>query len=107
MATTTVPTTISPDALNLAREYGVERELYEILDKGREVVRGLRAFEVELEPWAEEGDVCIIVRAVIDAAFEDDASHYDWKIWPIDTFGVGAGLRFLLPVTPYGRGNGG
>ena len=57
MATTTVPTTIKPDALELAREYDVERELYAILDKGREMVRGLRAFEVELEPWAEEGDL--------------------------------------------------
>lgn len=107
MATTTVPTTIKPEALELAREYGVERELYEILDKGREMVRGLGAFEVELEPWAEEGDLCIVVRAVIDPAFEDDPSHYAWKIWPIDEFGVRTRLRFLLPVTPYGRGNAG
>jgi len=107
MATITVPTTIRPEALELAREYGVERELYEILDKGREMVRGLRAFEVELEPWAEEGDVCIVIRAVIDLGFEDDASHYDWKIWPIDAYGVTTGLRFLLPVTPYGRGDAG
>jgi hypothetical protein len=107
MATATIPTTITPEAAALAKEYGVERELDEILEKGREMVAGLRALEVEVEPWAEEGDVCIVVRGVIDPAFQDDPSHYDWKIWPIDTFGMPTGTRFLLPVTPYGRGNGG
>src|SRR5437762_2800538 len=100
MATETIPTAITPGAAALAKEYGVEKELEAILEKGREMVRGLRALEVEVEPWAEEGDVCIVVRGVIDPAFEGDPSHYDWKIWRIDAFGVTTGTRFLVVVSP-------
>ena len=99
MATDTIPTTITPEARGLAKEYGVERELDAILEKGRETVAGLRGFEVSVEPWAEEGDVCIVVNAVIDSAFENDPSHYAWKIWRIDAFGVPTGTRFLLSTT--------
>jgi hypothetical protein len=107
MATETIPTTITPEAAALAKEYGVERALEAILEKGREVVRGLRTLEVEVEPWAEEGDLCIVVRGVIDPVSAGDPSHYDWKIWRIDAFGVPTGTRFLVVTSPYGRGNGG
>jgi hypothetical protein len=107
MATETIPTTITPEAASLAKEYGVEKELDAILEKGREMVQGLRALEIEVEPWAEEGDLCIVVRAVIDRAFEGDPRHYAWKIWPVDTFGVSTGTRFLLVATPYGRSHAG
>ena len=107
MATETIPTTITREARELVTEYGVERELEAILEKGREMVRGLRALEVEVEPWAEEGDLCIVVRGVIDPASEDDPSHYAWKIWRIDTFGVPTGTRFLVVTSPYGRGHAG
>ncbi len=107
MATETIPTTSTPEAAALTKEYGVEKELDAILEKGREMVPGLRAFEVELEPWAEEGDVCIVVRAVIDPSYQGDPRHYNWKIWPVDTFGVFPGTRFLLVATPYGRSHGG
>jgi hypothetical protein len=106
MATDTIPTTIAPEAAELAKEYGVERELEAILEKGRETVAGLRALEVEVEPWAEEGDVCIVVRGVIDPAFDEDPSHFAWCIWRIDTFGVITGTRFLVVATPFGRGHG-
>ena len=89
MATETIPTTITPEAAALAKEYGVERELEAILEKGREMVRGLRAIEVGVEAWAEEGDVCIVVRAIIDPASENDPSHLDWRTWRIDAFGWG------------------
>jgi hypothetical protein len=107
MATETIPTTVTPAAAALAKKYGVERELEAILDKGREMVAGLRGLEVELEPWAEEGDLCIVVRAVIDPVCEGDPSHYAWKIWRIDAYGVDKGTRFLLVTTPYGRNNEG
>jgi hypothetical protein len=96
MATTTVPTTIKPEALALAREYGVERELYEILDKGREMVRGLRALEVEPEPPTDMGPRLIVVRAEIDPDCDDDPSHLAWWSWPIDTFGVDKASQFLV-----------
>src|SRR5437868_12752799 len=101
MATETIPTTIAPAAAALAKEYGVEKELDAILQKGREMVQGLRALEVEVEPWAEEGNVCIVVRGVIDPASEGEPSHYAWKIWRIDAFGVPTGTRFLVVTTPY------
>ena len=107
MATDTIPTTVTPEARALAQEYGVERELDAILEKGRELVAGLREFEVELEPWAEEGDLCIVVRAVIDPAFKGDPSHYKWQIWRIDTFGMPVGTRFICVCSPFGRGHAG
>jgi hypothetical protein len=107
MATDTIPTTITPEAQALAKQYGVERELDAILDKGREMVAGLRAMEVEVEPWAEEDDVCVVVRGVIDPAAEGDPSHYAWKIWRIDEFGMPKGTRFLVVTSPYGRNDEG
>jgi hypothetical protein len=96
MATTTVPTTIKPGALELAREYGVERELHAILDKGREMVKGLRALEVEPEPWTDMGPPLVIVRAHIDPECDDDPSHLAWWSWRIDEFGVHIAEKFLV-----------
>ena len=107
MATDTIPTTITPEARDLAKEYGVERELDAVLEKGREMVRGLRALIVEVEPWAEEGDVCIVVRAVVDPALEDDPCHLEWRSWRIDEFGWEKASRFLVVAWPFGDANGG
>ena len=106
MATETIPTTVTPEAAALAKEYGVERELEAILDKGREMVRGLRALEVDVEPWAEEGDLCIVVRAVIDPACDEDPSHLAWWSWRFDAFGLNTAARFLVVASPFGRWHG-
>jgi hypothetical protein len=107
MATEAIPTTVTPEAAALAKEYGVERELEAILEKGREMVRGLRALAVEVEPWAEEGDVCIVVRAVIDPAFDNDPSHLAWWSWRLDEFGLDKAARFLVVPWPFGGSNEG
>jgi hypothetical protein len=96
MATTTVPTTMRPGAIELAREYGVERELEAILEKGREIVKGLRALEVDREPSTDMGLPLIVVRAEIDPAYDDDPSHLSWWSWPIDQFGVHKAAQFLV-----------
>jgi hypothetical protein len=106
MATQTIPTTISPEAAALAKEYGVERELDAILDKGREMVAGLREIVVEAEPPADMGDPMIIVRAVIDPTLDDDASHQEWWSWRIDAFGVSVAERFLVTTTTQWWANG-
>ena len=107
MATDTIPTTITLEAAALAKEYGVERELDAILDKGREMVAGLRAMEVEVEPWAEEDDVCVVVRGVIDPAYRDDPSFGAWYRWPVDHLPhpVWDRIRItsMLDETPHGR----
>jgi hypothetical protein len=106
MATQTIPTTITttitPEAQALAKEYGVERELEMILEKGREMVAGLRGFEVGVEAWAEEGDVCIVVHAIVDPALENDPSHLEWRTWRIDEFGWEKASRFLVVAWPFG-----
>jgi hypothetical protein len=107
MATETIPMTITPEAAALAKEYGVERELEAILEKGREMVRGLRGFEVSVEPWAEEGDVRIVVSALINPAFDNDPSHVAWWRWRIDEFGLDKASRFLAVPWPFGGGDEG
>jgi hypothetical protein len=99
MATETIPTTVTPAAAALAKEYGVERELEAILDKGREMVVGLREFIVEAEPPGDMGEPLIIVRAVIDPDCDDDPSHLAWWSWRIDEFGVTVAVRFLVTTT--------
>ncbi|HEY1380217.1 MAG TPA: hypothetical protein VGF55_25670 [Gemmataceae bacterium] len=101
MATETIPVTVTPEARALAKEYGVERELDAVLDKGRELVAGLRALEVGVEAWAEEGDVCIVVRAIVDPALENDPSHLEWRTWRIDEFGWEKASRFLVVAWPF------
>jgi hypothetical protein len=96
MATDTIPTTIALEAAALAKEYGVERELEAILEKGREMVRGLRGLRVEAEPATDMGDPCAIITADIDPAFSDDPTHLAWWSWRIEAFGVHKAARFLV-----------
>ena len=100
MATETIPTTITPEALELAKEYSVERELEAILDKGREMVRGLRALKVVAEPPTDMGDPLIVIRATVDPALEDDPSHHAWWCWRIDQYGPVIAAQFLVVLYP-------
>jgi len=106
MATEIIPVTVTPEARALAKEYGVERELDAILAKGREMVAGLRALVVEADPPADMGDPLVIVRAVVDPAFDDDPSHLAWWSWRIDEFGVHGAARFLVTTTTQWWANG-
>jgi hypothetical protein len=99
MATETVPTTVTPEAAALAKEYGVERELEAILEKGRETVRGLRALEVDADNQSEMGRT-INVRAWVDPATEDDPSHHDWWCWRIDQYGPRVAALFIVAIYP-------
>jgi hypothetical protein len=95
---TTVPTTIKPGALELAREYGVERELQEILEEGRRTVVGLRALEVEPEPVHDMGGRCIVITAHVDPVSEGDPSHVAWWSYRIDKFGLDTAMQFLVSI---------
>jgi hypothetical protein len=99
MAIATVPTTITPEAQDLARRFGVEPQLESILENGRQTVRGLRALEVDADTQSEMGptiDIC----AWIDPAFEDDPSHMDWWSRRIDQFGPQIAVLFVVVIYP-------
>ena len=69
MATTTVPTTITPEAQALAKQYGVERELEAILEQGEKSLKGLRGFHVEVEIGYEtDPEDYLLVYADLDLA---------------------------------------
>jgi hypothetical protein len=97
MATATIPTTVTPEAAALAKEYGVERELEAILEKGREMVRGLRSLEVDADNQSEMGRT-INIRAWIDPATEDDPSHHNWWCWRIDQYGPQVASLFIVAI---------
>src|SRR5437764_8818868 len=101
MATATVPTTITPAASELAKEYCLEGALEAILEQGRQTVRGLQALEVEAEPDCDMGDPLIVIRATVDPASQDDPSHAAWWGWRIETFGVPVGALFVVTIVPH------
>jgi hypothetical protein len=99
MATETVPTTITPEAAALAREYGVERELEAILEKGKRMVKGLQALHVDVSPanpmWPEDE---IRILAEVDPAVGDDPSHTAWWSWRLDQYPLAVAERFLVLI---------
>lgn len=101
MATETIPTVVTDEAVTLAKEYGVERALEAILEQGRLTVRGLQALEVEAEPVCDMGDPLVVIRAEVDPAFEDDPSHAAWWNWRLETFGVLVGALFVVTIVPH------
>jgi hypothetical protein len=105
MATETIPTTIAPDALDLAREYGVERELDGILEHGRTTITGLRALRVEVlsnaEMWPDD---LICVEAEVDQGARDHPTHRAWWEWRLDRFPLETALRFLLTFSEVDNG---
>jgi hypothetical protein len=105
MATETIPTTVTPEATALAKEYGVERELEAILEKGREMVRGLRGLRAEAEPVTDMGERCIAVVAEIEPAFEKDPSFVAWWSYRFEAFGLGTGAHFVVCASPLGDGD--
>ena len=96
VATTTVSTTITPEAHALAKQFGVERELEAILEQGRQTVRGLLSLDVCAEGPHDMGESCIVVTARIDPTFENDPTHIEWWGWRVETFGVDIALHFLV-----------
>lgn len=97
MATATIPTTITPEALELARTHGVERALEAILEQGRATVRGLKQLKVEADTQSEMGqtiDIC----AWIEPSFEGDPSHQAWWEWRIDQYGPKVAALFVVVI---------
>jgi hypothetical protein len=108
MATETIPTTITPEAAALAKEYGVERELAAILEQGRQTVKGLRAIHIEVQPcYDTDPEDYLLVFADLDPAFRDDPSYTAWWRWPVDHFPAPVWDRIRITSTldeaPHGR----
>jgi hypothetical protein len=99
MATETIPTTIKPKAVEMAREMGVERELEAILDEGRRTVKGLRCLEVDADTESSMGPT-IDIRALVDPACEGDPSHQEWWGWRIDQYGPEVAAHFIVVIDP-------
>ena len=92
--------------MRLIPESGVERELGAIVEQGKQMVRGLRALEVEAEPPTDMGDPLIVIRATVDPAFENDPSHHAWWCWRIDQYGPIIASQFLVALYPDRTSNG-
>jgi hypothetical protein len=108
MATETIPTTITPEAAALAKEYGVERELEAILEQGRQTVNGLLALHVAVQPcYDTDPEDYLLIYADIDPAYRDDPSFGAWYRWPVDHLPhpVWDRIRItsMLDETPHGR----
>jgi hypothetical protein len=99
MATTTVPTTIKQQAVEMARELGVERELEAILEEGRRTVKGLRSLEVDADMESSMGPE-IIIWAKVDPDSEGDPSHLAWWSWRIERYGPDVAADFCVAIEP-------
>jgi hypothetical protein len=99
MATITVPTTIKPKAVEMAKGLGLERELDAILEQGCRMIKGLRSFEVDADTDSSMRptvDIC----AWVDPPCEDDPSHQKWWEWRIDQFGPDVAAEFVVVIYP-------
>jgi hypothetical protein len=87
-ATATVPVTITPEAAARVAELGMQKELDLMLEHTRQVVRGLRAIKVVLEPCYETRDEPGITIWAVSPAAEDseDRTEWDWGSWLVETF---------------------
>jgi hypothetical protein len=108
VATDAIPTTITPEAAALANEYGVERELEAVLERGRQTVRGLRHVTVAVEPcYDTDSEDYLLIYADLDPSFRDDPSFRACYRWPVDHLPHPAWDRIritsLLDETPRGR----
>jgi len=102
MATTTVPTTITPEAAELARHYGVERELEAVLEQGQRLLQSVREFHVAVEPGYEtDGEDYLLVFADIDPSDSCEATFLEWYRWPFETFGLPVADRIRVTSTTY------
>jgi hypothetical protein len=83
----TIPLTISPEADAFIDEVGQRREFEAMLEHARQVVPGLRAFEVILDDTPETGPPGAIIYAHRDdPGAGDDPTHRCWRRWKVETF---------------------
>ncbi|MFO0811041.1 MAG: hypothetical protein U0746_20620 [Gemmataceae bacterium] len=101
MTTVEVPTTIQPEAIELVKKLGVERQLEAILEQGRRTVRGLLGCYVDADTQSEMGPTVDII-ARIDPAFEGDPSHAAWWNWRIDQYGPETAASFVVVFDSHG-----
>ncbi|HEX8202999.1 MAG TPA: hypothetical protein VF590_21160 [Isosphaeraceae bacterium] len=96
-AATTIPLTISPEADAFITEVGQRREFEAMLEHARQVVPGLRAFEVELHDFPETGPPGVVIWAHRDDPGPgDDPTHWNWRRWKGETFSPEVCLNFAL-----------
>jgi hypothetical protein len=98
--TTTLPVTISTEALSFVNRLGQNDELEQMIDHARQSVPGLRSIEVVLDEPSEDMPAGIVLWTHRDNIGSDnDPTHRNWIDWIAATFPPDVCENFtLLPV---------
>jgi hypothetical protein len=101
MATETlIPTTIQPEAADLAARLGVEAPLAEMVAHVKQTVPGLRKLTVEFAPAYDTGDDGILLHGYRDATLP--SNHDCWEqfsAWKLARFSPDVWRHFNLILT--------
>jgi hypothetical protein len=93
----TIPLTISPEADAFIDEVGQRREFEAMLEHARQVVPGLRAFEVILHDTPETGPPGVIIWAHRDDPGPgNDPTHWRWARWVVEAYPPEVCQNFVL-----------
>jgi hypothetical protein len=86
--TTTVPTTITPEAADRIAELGYQREFEQMLEQTRQIVPGLRSIAVKLVlPYDTGDETGIRIEAFTSPPSSPDNSIWNrWSNWKITHF---------------------
>jgi hypothetical protein len=93
----TIPLTITPEAAAFIDAVGQRREFEAMLEHARQVVPGLRAFEVILDDTPEIGPPLVAIYAHRDARGpDDDPTNRSFGRWAVETFPPEVCLNFTF-----------
>ena len=86
--TTTIPFTITDEAVEYIRSLGLQKEFEQIIEFTKQFVPGLLRLDVRVQPPYDMGgpDGIIIGGMMRDPQSENDPTHWDWDAWIIRTF---------------------
>jgi hypothetical protein len=95
----TIPVTITPEASAHVAEWGMQKELDQMLEYALETIPGLQRLEVWLAPPYDTGDENpIFIDAVRGMAFNtpSDRTSREWGRWKVRTFSPDVCRHFAL-----------
>ena len=78
--TTTVPFTITDEAVALLRELGLQKEFEQIIEQLKQFVPGLLSIQVRVMTMYDEGNrqIVLVECEMLDRQLEDDSTQRDW-----------------------------
>ena len=104
MTPTTIPITVTPEAVARVAELGMQAELDQMLEHTRQTVPGPRSIEVQEELPYDTGDETTIVIWVArdDPHLEKDTTDREWGRWLVRTFSPDV-CRYFVMISFYGN----